>query len=376
VSAAQPNPIRRIAAIALAVLLAGGIAIAVVISTGATKKKVVTVSGLSGSEKIPYFQDSRVVKRLHTLGFDVQVEAAGSREIATKFDLSKYDFAFPAGVPAAQQIKLKAKPAFAPYSVFYTPMAIATFKPVVDVLLANHVAYRQGGFYYLNVKRYLALVRANVHWIQLKSSSGYPVDKSVLITSTDVRSSNSAAMYLSLASYVANGDNTVQTPTEARAVLPLIEQLFLKQGFVSSTSEEPFDDYLTIGAGKSPMVMVYEAQFIARAAAKDGSIRPGMLLMYPSPTVLSKHTFVPLTANGDRLGKALTTDPKLQQLAVEYGFRTAQPGAFQQFISTHGVRAPDSILNAVDPPSYETLEYMIEAISKAYTAQTTTTPGG
>src|SRR5262249_13471663 len=344
-----------------------------VMACGGTKNHVVTVSGLSGSEKIPYFQDPRVTKRLHDLGFDVQVEAAGSREIATKFDLTKYDFAFPAGVPAAEQIKLKAKPAFAPYSVFFTPMAIATFKPVVQILVANRIAYRQGGIYYLNVKRYLALVAKNTHWTQLEASSGYPVDKSVLITSTDGRSSNSAAMYLALASHVATSDNTVQTPAQANAVLPLVKQLFLKQGFVSSTSEEPFDDYLTIGAGKSPMVMVYEAQFIAKAAAKDGSIRPGMLLVYPSPTVLSKHTFVPLTANGDRLGKALTTDAKLQQLAVEYGFRTAQPGAFQQFISSRGLRAPDTILNAVDPPSYETLEYMIDAIGKAYAAQT---PGG
>jgi hypothetical protein len=373
VSAQQPNPVRRIAAVALAALLAAGIAIAVVISTGATKKHAVIVSGLSGSEKIPFFQDSRVVKRLRDLGFDVQVEAAGSREIATKFDLSKYDFAFPAGVPAAQQIKLKQKPGFAPYSVFFTPMAIATFKPIVDILVANGIATHRGGFYYLNIKRYLGLVERNVHWTQLRHSGAYPVDKSVLITSTDVRSSNSAAMYLSLASNVANHDNTVQTTAEANAILPLVERLFLEQGFVSSTSEEPFQDYLTIGAGKSPMVMVYEAQFVARAVAKDGSIRPGMLLMYPSPTVLSKHTFVPLTAIGDRLGKVLTTDSRLQELAVEFGFRTARPGAFQQFMASRGVRAPDTILNAVDPPSYETLEYMIEAIARAYTAQTTTT---
>jgi hypothetical protein len=94
-----------------------------------------------------------------------------------------------------------------------------------------------------------------------------------------------------------------------------------------------------------------------------------MALMYPSPTVLSKHTFVPLTAKGDKLGKALATDPKLQELAVEYGFRTPQPGAFRRFVSSHGLHVPDSILNAVDPPSYETLEHMIKKIEQAYTAQ-------
>jgi hypothetical protein len=380
-SANQPNPLRKVAAIGLAVLLAAGIVVAIVISSGATKQKTVVVSGLSGSEKIPFLSDPRVQKRLGQLGISLQVEPAGSREIATKYDLTKYDFAFPAGVPAAQAVKQRYKPKFPPSAVFYTPMAIASFQPVADILVANGVASKQAGSFYLNVKRYLELVQNSVKWTQLKDSSAYPVDKSVVITSTDVRSSNSAAMYLSLASYVANGDNPVVSVAQARAIQPLITSIFLKQGFIASTSEEPFNDYLTIGAGKSPLVMIYEAQFVARAAAKDGSIRPGMVLIYPSPTVLSKHTFVPLTANGEKLGRALTTDPTLQELAVEYGFRTAQPGAFQRFTASHGVHVPDSILNTVDPPSYETLEHMIKKIEQAYAAQnasyrssTTTTP--
>ena len=39
-----------------------------------------------------------------------------------------------------------------------------------------------------------------------RATPTYPANKSVLITSTDVRTSNSAAMYLSIASYVANGE--------------------------------------------------------------------------------------------------------------------------------------------------------------------------
>lgn len=360
-------------ALVLAGLLVVGVAVGIFVAAGGNKKHVVLVTGLTGSEKLPFFQDERVVKRLHDLGFDVQVEPAGSREIATKFDLTKFDFAFPAGVPAAQRIKNSFK-TLPPYSVFYTPMVVASFKSIVDILIANGVATRQNGIYTLDVRKYLDLVRQGVHWTQLKDSAAYRVDKSVIVTSTDVRTSNSAAMYLSLASYVANGDNTVDTRPQADAVLPLMTQLFLKQGFVSSTSEQPFDDYLTIGIGKSPLVMIYEAQFVARAALKDGSIRPDMVLLYPAPTVLSKHTFVPLTARGDRLGKALTTDEKLGELEVEYGFRTSKPGAFQQFTASRGIHVEDSIINAVDPPSYETLEYMITRIARAYANQQTKTP--
>ena len=51
--------------------------------------------------------------------------------------------------------------------------------------------------------------------------------------------------------------------------------------------------------------------------------------MYPSPDVLSKHTLVPLSSAGDTIGRLLTDDPTLQQLAVENGFRsTSKPDAF------------------------------------------------
>jgi hypothetical protein len=360
---------RRILTFVLAGLLIAGVVIGIFIAAGGGSTTVHTVSGLSGSEKLPFFQDQRVIDRLHQLGFDVNVEPAGSREIATKFDLTKYDFAFPAGVPAAQEIKNRFK-TLPQYSAFYTPMVIATFKPIVDILIANGVAHRDAnGIAILDVAKYLDLVKNDVHWTQLKDAHLYPVDKSVVITSTDVRTSNSAAMYLSLASSVANGNNTVQSRAQANAIMPEMAQLFLRQGFVSSTSEQPFDDYLSIGIGKSPMVMIYEAQFVAKAAANDGSIQPGMELMYPAPTVLSKHVFVPLTPLGDKLGQALTTDPKLLDLETQYGFRTPQPGAFQAFTRSHHVKVEDNVIDTVDPPSYETLEYMIGKIAQAYKNQ-------
>ena len=72
-------------------------------------------------------------------GFDVTVRTAGSRQIAGA-DLSKQDFAFPAGVPAAGKIRTDhaGSQAFVP---FYTPMAIATWKPIVALLTAAGVVH-------------------------------------------------------------------------------------------------------------------------------------------------------------------------------------------------------------------------------------------
>jgi hypothetical protein len=293
------------------------------------------------------------------------VDTAGSRQIATSIDLSRYDFAFPAGVPAAQKIRTDKKAA-ATYVPFFTPMAVATFKPIVQILETNGVVKEQGGYPTLDMQAYMALVAKNARWSDLPNNSAYNVGKSVLITSTDVRTSNSAAMYLSIASYVANGNNIVADDSTAQAVTPKVAPLFLRQGFTETTTEAPFNDYLSIGVGKTPMVMIYEAQFLSLQAAKDRALTQDMVLMYPSPTVQSKHTLVPLDSKGDRIGQLLMQDKTLQRLAVKYGFRTSDPGAFTKYLADRGVAEPPALVNVIDPPAYEPLEGMINGIAQLY----------
>jgi hypothetical protein len=222
----------------------------------------------------------------------------------------------------------------------------------------------QGVAFLLDVNKYLDLVAKNKRWTDLPNNTTYPAGKSILITSTDVRTSNSAAMYLAIASYVANANNVVQDPQQAQTVLPIVSPLFLRQGLTETSSEVPFNDYLSIGIGKSPMVMIYEAQFVARETAKDGSITAQNVLMYPSPTVLSKHTLVPLTPHGDAIGQLLLNDPQLQKLAVKYGFRTSDPAAFKNYLDSKQVPQPPQLINVIEPPAYDPLEAMISGIEK------------
>jgi hypothetical protein len=359
----------RILGLVLAGLLAVGVIAAVgysVIGRFAPQPiQTVSVRGAIGSEKEPFFRDPQVQAVFHKHGLDVQIDTAGSREIATTVDLSRYDFAFPAGVPAAQKIKADKKAA-ATYSPFYTPMAVATFKPIVQLLIANKLARDEGGYYQLDMQPYMDLVAKNARWSDFPANTAYPASKSVLITSTDVRKSNSAAMYLAIASYVANGNNVVQDQATAAQLVPKVAPLFLRQGFTEASSEAPFDDYLSIGIGKSPMVMIYEAQFLARATAHDRAITPEMVLMYPNPVVLSKHTLVPLKPNGDRVGRLLTDDPELQRLAVKYGFRTNDQAAFSSYLKSRGVAQPPQLVNVIEPPAFEPLEAMIAGIERLY----------
>jgi hypothetical protein len=355
--------------LALAAVVAIGVVAAIAVSVigkggrSGNGGPIATVNGVIGSEKQPFFDDAEVKAAFRSHGLDVHVNTAGSRQIATSTDLSKYDFAFPAGVTAAEKIKRDHKTNTS-YEPFYTPMVVASFRPIADLLVANAAATKVGSYYTLEMGNFEALVARNTRWSDLPNNTAYPANKVILITSTDVRTSNSAAMYLAITTYVANGSNIVPDQATADKILPTVEPLFLKQGFTETSSEGPFNDYLTIGIGKTPMVMIYESQFVAKAAANDGSIGKDMVLMYPSPTLLSKHTLVPLNSKGDEVGRLLTDDPDLQRLAVKYGFRTKNPAQFKQFASSHGVSLPDSLVNVIDPPTYEVLEYMISTIEK------------
>ena len=223
-----------------------------------TDQKVL-VRGVVGSEKIDFFADPRVQAALAQNGFNVQVDKAGSREMASLPGLKDYDFAFPAGEPAA--VKIQTTLGKSKSSVpFYTVMTVASWKPIARILEANGLVKQEQGFYYiLDMRGLLQLSVDGKRWKDLKDSDDYAISRSVLINSTDVRTSNSAAMYLAIASYAFNGDAVVENEAQVQAVLPKVAPLFLKQGFQDSSSAGPFDDYKLIGMGKAPLVMIYEA---------------------------------------------------------------------------------------------------------------------
>ena len=345
-----------------------GVALAIVAVSLLTNRGTNQVTGLVGSEKEAFFEDARVQKALLRHGLDVTVQKAGSREIATSFDLSQYDFVFPSGAPAAEKIQQQTGQSKSVIP-FFTPMAIASWKPIADLLVQQGIAQDQGAYYTVDMNALLPLIKAQVRWKDIPTNTAFTANKSVLITTTDVRKSNSAAMYLALMSYVANGNNIVQSMDEARPLLPLLTDMFLRQGLRPSSSLEPFEDYLVKGMGHSPVVMIYEAQFIAQAARGDGSIQPDMVLMYPTPTIFTKHVLLPLSVGGEKLAEALTTDPELQRLAIEYGFRNDNLAYFQEFTKSHGVTLPNSFVDVIEPPSYEVLEGMIQVIEQAYQQQ-------
>ncbi len=332
------------------------------------RMRQVSVRGLIGSEKEAFFADPRVQKALAAQGITVTVEKAGSRTIASRYDATTYDFGFPSGAPAAQALKQAAKAANV-YTPFYTPMVFASWRPIAEILVANGLAERKGDIYFLtDMPGLMALVEKGTRWRELKASQAFATGKSILVSSTDVRSSNSASMYLALASYLANNQQIVQSQEDVDRVLPSVAPLFLRQGFQEQSSAGPFEDYLALGMGKAPLLMAYESQMVEyllkhpEKTKSQGQADTEMVLIYPKPTVYSKHVLVPYTPAGARLGAALETDPALQGLAREYGFRTGGDAHGPEMWAQRGIHVPEVLVDVIEPPSHEWLERMTQAI--------------
>src|SRR3954447_13665433 len=85
--------VKRLISIGLAAVLVIGVALAVIFGSGGgtDSTPLTTVRGVIGSEKLAFFSDQRVKDAFAKHGLDVQVDPAGSRQMATQTDLSKYD---------------------------------------------------------------------------------------------------------------------------------------------------------------------------------------------------------------------------------------------------------------------------------------------
>jgi len=356
---------RRLIAIGLAIVLVVGVGFAIgsqVIDR--LTPPATAVNGIIGSEKLAFFRDPKVISALRRGGFDVSVSTAGSRQIASA-DLTEQDFVFPAGVPAAEQIR-RDHAGTTSVVPFYTPMAIATWRPIVDLLTQAGVIQQRDGYLAFDVSAYLALVENDTRWKDLPNNSVYNANKSVLVNTTDVRTSNSAAMWLAIVSYAQNGNNVVDLGPDLEQITEHLSPLFLRQGFAEASTDAAFEDYLTQGMGKAPLLMIYESQFLERAARGDGSTTPDMVLVYPEPTIFSKHTLVSLTPEGQQLGEFMANDPEIRSLATEHGFRTSDSVGFHDFVAEHQLGAPDTMVEVIEPPTYDTMEAMITTLESIY----------
>jgi hypothetical protein len=329
---------------------------------------VQTLSGLIALDVEPYFQDPRVQKVLLDNGFKLNLQRVGSRDMAARVVPGQTpDFFYASGVVAANQIgdaARKAQLASTVYSPIYTPMVIASWVPIARILAANGMARETSpGVWQVDLARLTQTMLDKKRWKDLQGAQAYDVGKSVLVSTTDVRKSNSAAMYLALTSYAINGGEIVTDRDTAQKTARSVASLFKRQGYQENYVNGNFDDYVSIGMGKTPMAFIYENQIVSHALAQKG-LAAGMVLLYPQPTLFNKVVFVALSDRARKLGELLTSQRELQHLAVDFGFRIAESAYFVQVTQAAHLAVQEHLTQVIDPPSYEIMGEMIDVISR------------
>ncbi|MEV7014591.1 hypothetical protein [Streptomyces sp. NPDC093991] len=311
---------RRITGIFLAVLLIGGVAAAVVAGrdSGETGTATKTVRMVIGSEKAEFFADPDVVEALAAQGYTVEAETSGSWAMEG-LDLEGYDLAFPSSrAPAVELAEKYGVHGMLPRP-FYSPLVVVSRRGAAEVLAANGLAEldeEHPGT--LRMDAYLEAAERDRTWQQLDGAEKYgELTGTLFISSTDPESSNSGALYLAAASYVANGGKVVASDADLERTAPLMRTLVSVQGAQQSGTDAAFRDFVS-GAG-NPLVLVYESQVTALLDEQQNA--DDLVVLYPDTTVNSDHTVVPLTENGRRLADLLGNDPALRKLAVRHGFR-------------------------------------------------------
>ncbi|OYU46696.1 MAG: hypothetical protein CFE44_00815 [Burkholderiales bacterium PBB4] len=326
------------------------------------------VAGVIALDVEPYFQDPRVQKRLADLGYRLKTTRIGSRDMAGRVVKDQTpEFLYASGVVAGNQIVDAAKKAGVPatmVSPIYTPMVIASWTPIAKILAANGMAaQRQDGVWTVDMAKLTQAMLDKKRWKDLQAAKAYDVNKSVLVSTTDVRKSNSAAMYLALTTYAVNGNEMVTDRDAALKAANTVLGLFKRQGYQENYVNGNFDDYATIGIGKTPMAFIYENQMVSYAIGKRG-LGDSMVLLVPQPTLFNKVVFVATSDRAKKLGELLSTDTELQHLAVAFGFRIAEGAYFAQTAKSVGLTIDEQITQVIDPPSFELMTQMIDTISQ------------
>jgi hypothetical protein len=325
------------------------------------------LKGLIAVDVEPFFADPRVKRILAEKRLPVAVTRIGSREMAGRVVPGAMpDFLFASGVVAANQIAdaaAKAKIAIAQSSPFFSPMVIASWQPVAKILVGNGMAKPLGDRTYgVDIAKLTETMLAKKRWKDLKGAEAYDVSRGVLVSTTDVRRSNSAAMYLALTSYAKNGD-VVTDRAAADALARQLAELFKRQGYQENYVNGNFDDYVAIGMGKAPMAFIYEYQLVSHALAKKG-IASDMVLMYPQPTIVNKFVFVATNERSRALADLLASNAELQKIGVEYGFRIADTKTFVEAVKPTGLAVEDRVTQVVDPPAFDIMAGMIDVVTQ------------
>lgn len=346
--------------IGLGILLA--VIVCAVVYVGVSgSQKVAEINGFVGGEKIGLLEDEEVQKILKDhYKLSIDYAKAGSIDMVTA-DHTGRDFLFPSNQTALELYEqLYGKPVKSEI-ILNTPIVLYTHKAVTDALMKQGIAREESGVYYVDMSQLATCIEGGKTWADVGLPQLYG---SVTVGTTDPTKSNSGNMFAGLLANTLCGGTADASSIDA--VMPRLQGIFQKLGYMESSSADLFDQFLKMGMGAKPLIAGYENQLLEFAAENPevwGQVKGDIMMLYPSPTVWSSHVYIALDDAG-AAGIDALLDTDVQRLAWEkHGFRTGlydAPVDAEQF----GVSGlADNITQVAPMPDAKTMEKIIQALS-------------
>lgn len=327
-------------------------------------QEAVVLEGYLGGEKIGLFEDQEVqdiLNRRYHIKFDYA--RAGSLEMV-RLDQEGMDYLFPSSQIALEYYEEQHGAPLRSQIVFNTPIVLYTRRMVLDALESQGIVSQEQGVYYADMEKLADLIVQDVSW----SSIGLPeLYGNVSIDTTDPADSNSGNMFAGLLANVLNGGKTVDETTVDQ-ILPQLQQVFRRLGYMESSSSDLFSQFLKMGVGAHPIIAGYESQLLEFSVSNPEdyqTVKDDIVMIYPSPTVWSTHVYLGLTDSGV-MGMEALMDEEVQKLAWEkHGFRTGLSlgQADSERFDVPGLAG--EITQVMPVPDYRVMKVIIEGLDQA-----------
>ena len=317
------------------------------------------VNGYVGGEKIEFLEDPEVQSILEEkYGLEADYAKAGSLDMMTA-DMTGMDYLFPSSSIAEEYYEdLNGRPLQSEI-ILNTPIVLYTHRAVLDAFSSRGLITEEGGAYFIDMNGLISLIQNNTAWADIGLPALYGT---VSVDTTDPAKSNSGNMFAALLANVLAGGQTV-TEAQLPEVLPQLEAIFGKLGYMETSSSDLFSQFLRMGIGAKPVIAGYESQLIEYAALHPDeyeTIRDDIVMLYPAPTVWSAHVMIALDENGQRLLEALLDEEILDLAWSRHGFRTGNYGAASAEASADGVA--ETLTQVAPVPSYDIMKVIIEQL--------------
>lgn len=347
-------------------LIGLGILAAVIIAAAAyvfisNSQTVTEINGYVGGEKIGLLEDEEVQDILRDrYRLVIDYAKAGSIDMVTD-DAEGRDFLFPSNQTALELYKQVHGDPVKSEIILNTPIVLYTRSAVAQALVDSGLAVVTNGVYTVDMEKLTETIEAGTTWEEIGLPQLYG---SVSVGTTDPTKSNSGNMFAGLLANTLCGG--VAGESNLAEILPQLQNIFQKLGYMESSSSDLFDQFLKTGMGAKPIIAAYENQLLEFAAENPddwAQLQDDIVLVYPTPTVWSSHIYI-ATDEAGTAGIDALLDDQVQQLAWEkHGFRTEVSGTESGSDHFQVPHLAGEITQVVSMPNYATMEKIIAALT-------------